>query len=176
MIERRMEIDKFHSCHASHRFNGLLYLVVPQFGARCEAMVVVADGREMRYEDAHLWVHLSQGVDEMQIIGYKLIAVIGPVAWVGVVDAEMHHSDIGCERLRCVPLSLLEIRHVAVCQQCGRRPPEVSHLIGVAQHTLQLRRIRVVFAVFDACSVGDAVSHARHLQFFLHLRSGAYRK
>jgi len=67
----------------------------------------------------------------------ECVAVIGPVARVGVVGAEMDHGYVG-RKLKCMcEFFRLAVRVVAFPEQCGAVAPEVAHLIAFAKRLLQ---------------------------------------
>ena len=149
--------------------------------AAFKARVVVSDGREECDDDAALRVLLAQRVDESEVVAHELVAVVGPVAWVGIVYAEVYHSDVALESLRFSPFLLSYVGSMSVAEQCGARLSEVAHFVAVAQHLLQLRRIRLCSRVGERHAVCNAVAYARHaclleIDTFRHARVDCKRK
>ena len=161
-IERFVEVDEFGSAYTRHGFDGSLNFVVPLLRTRLEARMAVCDGRHASQYEAHLGVGGTQRVHNGEIVLHKLVAIVGPVAWVGVVDAEMNDGDVALEAQRLLKFRLLHVGTMTLIEKRGARLSEVTHHISVTQHLLQLNGIREVFAVGDACAVSDAVTYASH--------------
>ena len=45
-------------------------------------------------DDTHLWIGGSQRVHDGEVVFYELVAIVGPIAWVSIVYAEVHHGNI----------------------------------------------------------------------------------
>ena len=124
-------------------------------------MTVSNRSHTSQYE-AHLRIGCTQRIHYREVVLDEFIAIIGPVARVGVVDAEVYHGNVALEGERLLKLLLHHIGAVSVIEQRGTGLAEVAHYILVAQHTLQLRGIRVVRTVLNTGAVGDAVAYASH--------------
>ena len=180
-IERLMEVDELRLSDASYGLDSLLNFLLPLLRAAFKAWVVVSDGREECDDDAALRVLLAQRVDESEVVAHELVAIVGPVAWIGVVYAEVYHSDVALESFRFSPFLLSYVGSMSVAEQCGARLPEVAHFVAVAQHLLQLRRIRLCSRVGERHAVCNAVAYARHaclleVDTFRHARVDCKRK
>ncbi|GFI07475.1 hypothetical protein IMSAGC006_02232 [Muribaculaceae bacterium] len=139
--QRCAEVDQFGSGGMRHVRDQFAYAVAPFTGAGTEATVSRADRGHVGHYDAHVGVHRAQGVGEPQIVAHECVAVIGPVARVGVVGAEMDHGYVR-RKLKCMrEFCRLAVRVVAFPEQCGTVAPEVAHLIAFAKRLLQARRI-----------------------------------
>ena len=165
-IERLVEVDELRLSHARHGLYSLLNLLVPLLRAALEARMVVGDGREERDEHPTLRVLLAQSVDKSQVVAHEFVAIERPVARVGVVHSEVDDGDVALESLCLRPFLLLCVRTMAVAQQRGARLSEVAHLISIAKHLLQLRRIRLGSRVGESHAVCDAVADTRHARLF----------
>ncbi len=174
-IERGMEIYQFRPTNPCHGLDGLLYLVVPTLGARHEPWVTVSDGRHASQDKAHLGVGGAQGVHQREIVSHELITIVGPIAWVCVVDAQVDHGYVALESHGLPELLLPYVWSMPMIQQRGTRFAEIAHFILVAQHLLKLYRIGEMLPVLDARAVGDAVAHASHLDFPHCLLAGCRR-
>ena len=136
-IERLVQVDKLDARPACHLVDGVLDLGLPVPRARLEAWVLRPYRCSAGDEDAHLGIDRAQGVDEVAVVGDELVTVVGPVAWVGIVDPEVDDGDVGLIGQRLPILLLLDVGTVAALQQGRPRLTEVAHLVALSQHALQ---------------------------------------
>jgi hypothetical protein len=122
--------------------------------------VTVEDRGHTAYPYLNIWIDLTQRVDHSQIVGDELIAVIGPVAGIGIVEAKMDDGLVGGKAEGIAPSLLTDVRKVATIEQCGARMTKVAHLVAIAQHLRQTYRIRGTRRVTVTIAVGDAVAYA----------------
>ena len=115
-----------------------------------------------RQYEAHLWIGCTQRIHYRKVVLDKFVAIVGPVARVGIVDAEVYHGYVAFEGKHLLKLLLHHIGAVAVIEQRGTGLAEVAHYIPLAQHTLQLRGIGVVRTVLNTGAIGNAVAYASH--------------
>ena len=160
VVERLVQVDEVHAGYLRHLLDGLLYLGVPVACARLEAAVPVEDGRHAAYPYLYVGVGGAQGVDEGEVVGDELIAVVGPVARVGVVEPEVDDGLVGGEGERVAPRLLVDVGAVPTAQERGSRVPEVAHFVAVAQHLAEARGVGGVCRVAVPVPVGDAVAYA----------------
>ena len=100
-----------------------------------------ADGCHPGNQEPGLGIDAPETVDEREVIPHELVLEMRPVARVRVVDSQMDHDDVTGELHRLAELLLLEIRPMAMAQERRARLAEVSHLVLVPQHPLQLHRM-----------------------------------
>ena len=112
--------------------------------------------------EAHLRIGSTQRIHYRKVVLDEFVAIVGPVARVGIVDAEGYHGNVALEGERLLKLLLHHLGAVAVIEQRGTGLAEVAHYIPLAQHTLQLRWIGVAGTVLDTGAVGDTVAYASH--------------
>ena len=103
----------------SHSFNGLLYLFVPVARARLKTGVAVGNGSHSRHQDTRLWIDYTERVDQRQIVSDEIITIIGPVARIGIIDAQMNHNNISREGQCLLKFFLSDIGTMPFIQQCG---------------------------------------------------------
>ena len=60
---------------------------MPVACATFEAWVGMKDGRQETNPYLHFGVYLTKAVDKLLIITVEMAVVVGPVAWVGVVES-----------------------------------------------------------------------------------------
>ncbi len=108
-VERGVEVDELRPGVLGHPLDAALDFGMPVARARLEAVVAVRDGREARHQNAARGISLAERVDERPVVGDELVAVMGPVARVGVVDAEVDDHDVGSEGQRLGALGLLVV-------------------------------------------------------------------
>ena len=161
-VERCVQVDEPHVGCCSDATNGLLDGLVPVAGATLEARMTMEDGRHQTNPDFCLWIGHAERVDERAIVTNELVAVVRPVARIGVVESEVDHDEVGLEIHRLSELRQLHIGPVAVIEQGGSRVSEVNHFVAVAQQLLQHYGIGCVLTVAQAIAEGDAVAHTRH--------------
>ena len=149
MVEGLVEVKQLGAGQLSHLFDGLLDLAVVQFCTGKEAGMGVADGRHAGHQDARLGIGASEAVDEREIILHEVFAVERPVARVGVIDTQVDHHDIARKIHGLPEFLLLHIGPMPLPQQRGPGLPEIAHQIVLAQHTLKLHRVGLLFPVFQ---------------------------
>ena len=166
-VERRMQVDKSHVGRSSNLANGLLNGLVPVACTALEPRVAVENGRHQANPNPCLRIRHTERVDERTVIADELIAVVRPVARVGIVQPQMNDDEVGFEVESLSELRQLRIRPVAVTEQGGSRVAKVSDVEALAQQLLQHNRIGGVLAVAQAVAIGDAIAHAGHAEFLL---------
>ena len=80
---------------------------------------------------------MAQAVDEGEVVGNELVAVVGPVARVGIVEPQVDDGLVGRKGEGIAPSLLLYVGAVPMAQECGSRVPEVAHAVTFAQHLCQ---------------------------------------
>ena len=113
-------------------------------------------------EDIGLWLCLSESLDKGQIVAHEVVAVVGPGAWVSVVDAQMNDDVIGAEGQGFLELLLLHVGQIAFAEQRGAGLAEVAHDIVRTEQALQLGGIGIGCTAGYANAIGDTVSYAGH--------------
>ena len=112
----RVEIDPFHPGNIGHLLHGLRNFFAPLARAAVKSRMINANRRQARHENAHLRIDCTQRIDESEIIGDEFVAIVRPVARIGIVDAEMHHGDIGTKLQRRAKFGLVKIRTMTATQ------------------------------------------------------------
>ena len=166
-IKRFVEVNHLHPFSLGDALYRLLDFSVPIAGTRLETGMTVRQRSHASNEEAHLRIRLAEIVHQRTVVADKFIAVVGPVARVGIVDTQMNHHNIPCKGHRILVLLLLGVRTVSLVEQGSSRLTEIAHLVGIAQHSLQLHGIGIHFPVFHACAIGNAVAHTSHLDLVL---------
>lgn len=57
--------------------------------------------------NVHLRIDLTQRIDDGKVVGYELVAIVGPVTWVGIVEPEVYDSFVGYKGKSISPCLLL---------------------------------------------------------------------
>ena len=127
--------------------------------------MIDADRRQARHKNAHMGVDCAERIDEGEIIGDKFVAIVRPVARIGVVDAQMDHGNIGTKLQRGAKFGLIKIRTMAATQQSGAGFAKVLHLIAFAEQTLQHDGVSLLLSVGHTGAVGDTIPHAGHFDY-----------
>ena len=89
-----MKVDKLRTAYPRYRLYGLLYLAVPKLGAGYKSWMTVGYRCHLGNDDTYLWIGKTQRVDKGKIVAYKLVPVVWPITWVGVVDAKKIYVKI----------------------------------------------------------------------------------
>ena len=84
-----MEIDQFGPGQFGDHPDGFLDLVVPLLGAGLETPVAIGQRRHQGDDYPRPGTDAAQRVDQGQVIPHEFIAVIGPVARIRIIDAQM---------------------------------------------------------------------------------------
>ena len=82
-----VEIDPFHTGDFGHLLHGLRNFFAPLARSAVKTRMIDADRRQARHENAHMGVDCAQRIDECKIIGDEFVAIVRPVARIGIVDA-----------------------------------------------------------------------------------------
>ena len=99
-------------------------------------MVPVGDWQQAGHNDAGLGVGHAERIDEGAIVRNKLVAIVGPVARIGIVDAKVNHHNVGSKVHGLAELRLFGVRPMSTKEQCGTGSAEISYFIFLAQHLL----------------------------------------
>ena len=166
-----MEVYQLYSFCPGNTFDGQLDFLVPITGTRLETGMAVGQWSHARQEETYLRVHLTEGLHQGTIIADKLIPIVRPIAWIGVVDAEVDDHDVAGKGQGILVFLLLGVGAMSVVQECSTGLAEVTHLVLVAQHALELHGIGIHFPVCYPRTIGDAVSHTCHFDFVLCISS-----
>ena len=161
-VERRVQVDESDIGSCSNLANGLLNGFVPVARTTLETRVAVEDGRHQANPNLCLRIRHTERVDERTIIADELIAVVRPVARVGIVQSQMNDDEVGFEVHSLSELRQLRIGPVAVTEQGGSRVAKVSDVEALAQQLLKHHGIGCVLTVAQAIAIGDAIAHAGH--------------
>ena len=113
-MERRVEVDELGIGTEGHLLDGPLNLGVPVACAALEARMAVEDGCHLADKDARLGVHDQETVYESPVVGNELFLPVGPVARVGIVQAQVDDHPVGPEVERLAELWGLHVRAVAL--------------------------------------------------------------
>ena len=124
--------------------------------------MAMEDGRHQANPNPCLRIRHAERVDERTVVADELIAVVRPVAWVGIVQSKMNDDEVGFEVHSLSELRQLRIRPVAVTEQRCSRVAKVSNVEALAQQLLKHHGIGGVLAVAQAIAIGDAIAHAGH--------------
>ena len=162
MVERLVQVDEVCSREMDYLLDGVLYLGMPVACAGLETGVAVEDGSHAAYVDLDTRIGLAQAVDEGEVVGDELVAIIGPVARIGIVEAEVDDGLVGCKGNGIVIGLLLHVGAMATAQEGGSRMAEVADLIPRPQQRGQLRGVRCAGWVAVAVAVGDAIAYTSH--------------
>ena len=162
VVERRVQVDEPDVGSCSNLANGLLNGLVPVARTALETWMAMEDGRHQANPNPCLRIRHAERVDERTIIADELIAVVRPVARVGIVQSQMNDDEVGFEVHSLPELRQLRIRPVAVTEQGGSRVAKVSDVEALAQQLLKHNGIGGVLTVAQAVAIGDAIAHAGH--------------
>ena len=166
-IERFMEVDELNALGLGYALDGQLDFGMPVAGARFETPMAIGQRSHACQEEAHLRVHLAEGLHERTIVANELVAIVGPVARVGIIDAQVDDHNVAGKGQGILVFLLLGVRAVSVVEQGSSGLAEVAHFVCIAQHSLQLHGVSVHFAVGHTRSVGNAIAHASHFNLLL---------
>ena len=150
-------------------FNLLLNLPIPVACTALEASVPVED--RCHAANDNLWiavgVRLPETFDYAGIVAEELIAVVGPVAWVGVVEAQVDYHNVG-SKLKCgLVFWQRGVWAVSFVQQGCTRMPEIAHLVLLAEQLLQLCGVGGLCRVLVPVSVCYTVAYTGNLYLLL---------
>ena len=160
--QRRVEIDPLHMSDVGYLLHSLRNLFAPLARSAVETRMINTDRSQSRHENAHMGVGGAQRIDEGKIIGDEFVAIVRPVARIGVVDAQMDHRNIGT-KLQCgTKFRLIEIGTMAMTQQGRAGFAEVLHLITLAEQALQHHRVGILLAVGHSGTVGNTIPDTGH--------------
>ena len=166
-IERFVEVYHLHLFGLGNTCYRLLDFAVPITRTRLETRVAVRQRSHPCNEKTHLRVGLAEIIHQRTVVADELVAVVGPIARIGIIDAQMDHHNVARKGYRITVFLLLVVRAVSPVQQGSTRLAEVAHLVPLAQHLLELDGIGVHFAVLHPRSVGNAIAHACLPDFLL---------
>ncbi|CCY14975.1 uncharacterized protein BN773_00968 [Prevotella sp. CAG:755] len=161
-MKRFIQVDNLHVSPQGDCVNGRPDLPVPVAGARTKAGVTLKDGSQPTNPDLAAAVGLTERIDKRLVIRHEIIAPVGPVARVGIVQPKMNHNEVGLVVKGLTELEQLHVRPMAPPKQCGTVVAEIAHLIVCAQQLLQLCGIGRVLTVGKGHAVSDAVTHTGH--------------
>ena len=127
------------------------------------------DRRHAAYENLRVAVGvcLLETVNDTGVVGEELIAVVGPVARVRVVETKVYDNNVRLPFECGLVFRQGGVRTVSLVQEGSTRVAEVTHLVIVAQQLLQLCGVRSLCRVLVPVSVCDTVAHAGNLFLFL---------
>ena len=120
------------------------------------------DGGHAAYPHLDMGVGTAQGVDEGEVVGDELVAVVGPVARVGVVEAEVYDGLVGGKGYGIAIGLLLGVGAVPMVEQRGTRMAEVAHIVALAQHLAQTGGVGGLGGVLMAIAVGNTIAYASY--------------
>ena len=100
--------------------------------------MAMEDGSKATDPHVALWVGLPESGDQCQIVLHELIPVVGPVAWIGVVQSQMDDDFVPCELQGRLVFLRLVIRTMAMPKQCCSTSPEIPHFVALTQQLLKL--------------------------------------
>ncbi len=143
VVKRGIEVNQRAPAFGCNLTDFLAYFVAPHARAAPETPVARQQWRQIGDIDFHIGVNLAQGVDEAQIVGLERAVEVGPVARVGVVDAQMHYGHIGAERFGALPFLRGHVGVMSVVEKRRSGTSEVSHLIAIAEKQGELGRIGI---------------------------------
>ena len=146
-IKRLVEVYQLYTFCLSDTFNGQLDFIVPVTSTRLETPMTIRQRSHSSQEETHLRIHLTERLHQGTVITDKFVSVVRPVAWVGIVDAEMYHYDVTGKSQGILILLLLGIRAMSLVQQSSSRLTEVTYFVLLTQHALQLHRISIYFSI-----------------------------
>ena len=122
------------------------------------------DGNWIADPDDGLGGKLAKATDEAFVVGDEASAAM-PVFRFGIIGAQLDDHHIRIEVLCLLELGTLDVGCVSTVEQRVATVAEVFHLEVVTEEFLQLSWVTVFGGVFDAGSLGDAVSNAGDLDF-----------
>ena len=163
LVERLKEVEHLHTCTLCHLHDFLVDFVMPVARSALKARMQGSERRHSANHHAALGIDHPESVDQCSIVGDEVIAIVGPVARVGIVDTKMNHDNIGSESLGIGIFLLKDIWPMTLAEQCCSRLAEVAHFIAASQQVLQAHRISLSRSVSKTCAVCDAVAHTCHL-------------
>ena len=118
------------------------------------------DGGHEAHPYLDVGVGTAQGVDEGEVVGDELVAVVGPVARVGVIEAEVYDGLVGDKGDGIAVSLLLGVGAVSVVKKSGTRVTKVAHLIARSQHLTQTGGIGGLRGGLMSIAIGNAVAYA----------------
>ena len=169
-VQRRVEVDELCPRSGGHLRHACLYLGMPIARAAGKATVAVEDGRQAAHPHADRGIDGAKRVDQGAVVPDKIIAILRPVARVGIVESQVHDNPVRTKGQRGAKLLHLHVGAVAAPQE--RRPgmTEVAHFKLRAKQAPQLCRIGQAVTAGDAVTIGHAIAHTGHAHSLLPRR------
>ena len=138
VIEVTAKVDDFKVVPFGNCRDELLYLPVPVTCSTLETAVPMENWGHAAHIHLYLGVCPAQGFDDVYVISVEVVAVVGPVAWVGIVQSQVYYCNVGRELKRSLVLGQVDVWAVPLAQKGSTGVPEVAYLISLAKHLLQL--------------------------------------
>ena len=79
----------------------------------------VEDGRHTTYPYLEVGVSLTERVDKGEVVGDKFIAVVGPIARIGIVKPKVYNGLVGSKGERIAEGLLADVGAMATTQEGG---------------------------------------------------------
>lgn len=121
------------------------------------------DGRHQTYPYFGFGVGHTEGVNQGMVVGHEVVAMLRPVAWVGIVEAKVDYHHVGFEGQGVFELGQLHVGVMPFVEQRGATVPKVAHIVAVDQHLLQAHRVGLRFTVGQFVAKCHTVAHTGHL-------------
>ena len=135
-VERRVQVDEANVGGGGNLSDSLLDGLVPVARASLETTMAVEDGRHRANPDFRLRIHGAKRVDQSAIVADEVVAVVRPVARVGVVQSEVDNHPIGLEIKGFLIFVNLRVGPMTAVEQRRTRVAEVPNVVLVAQQVL----------------------------------------
>lgn len=97
------------------------------------------------------------------VVGHEVVAMLRPIAWVGIVEAKVDYHHVGFEGQGVFELGQLHVGVMPFVDQRGATVPKVTHIVAVAQHLLQAHGVGLRFTVGQFVTKCHTVAHTGHL-------------
>ena len=135
-VERRMQVDEADVGGGGNLSDSLLDGRVPVARAGLETTMAMEDGCHRANPDFRLRIHGSKRVDQGAIVADEVVAVVRPVARVGVVQSEVDNHPVGLE-IESFPIFInFRVGPMTAVEQRRTRVAEVPNVVLVAQQAL----------------------------------------
>ena len=116
-MEWGIEVYELDVGSSSYLLNGFLDLYVPVARAALETGMSVEDGCHQADENACVGIGCAERINEGAVVGDEILLPVGPVSWVGVVEAKMDHHPVGAEVQRLTEFWHLHVGPMSFAQQ-----------------------------------------------------------
>ena len=162
-----MQVDESNIGRCSNPTDGFLNGFMPVAGTTLEARMTMEDGCHQAYPDFRLRIGYAERVDECTVVTDEFIAVIRPVARIGVVQSEVDNHPVGLEVKGLPIFRQLPVWLMTMPKQRCTGMAEVLDFILIAQQLLQDDRIGGMLTVVQSVAICHAVTNTGNTQLAL---------